>query len=336
MSGINNSGQVAGSGTNGAVTQAFVGSPSGSTVIPLPAGWTSASVYAINDSGQVAGGLNGGQRAFVGTVSGSTAIPLPTGGISSTGFAINASGQVAGIVSIGGPSGGDRAFIGTALGVSAILLAAGRLGAEGFAINASGQVAGSGYSALGLDDQPFLGTSSGIALIPAPNGWALAFGVALNDSGQVAGTGNLQITDYPQAFIGAASGSTAIPRPVGATYAKALWGSLNNSGVVVGISDAGGWVWSSASGTQLLNAMVPPGWNISNAISISNNGLILAQGSYNGGATQYVELVPTSLVPATPAPGSGVLAMLGLLAVFGWWASQRSNRAARRGPGDPD
>jgi MYXO-CTERM domain-containing protein len=85
---------------------------------------------------------------------------------------------------------------------------------------------------------------------------------------------------------------------------------------VVGYSNAGGWIWSASSGTQLLNNLVPSGWVISGAIGISQNGLILAQGSFNGGASQYVELVP--VVPTTPAPSTGFLALGGLLLVFAW------------------
>ncbi len=55
MSGINNSGQVAVLGFNVAASQAFIGSPSGSNTIPLPAGWTTAFGWAINYAGQLAG-----------------------------------------------------------------------------------------------------------------------------------------------------------------------------------------------------------------------------------------------------------------------------------------
>jgi hypothetical protein len=59
-----------------------------------------------------------------------------------------------------------------------------------------------------------------------------------------------------------------------------------------------------------LSALVPAGWNITNAFSISNNGLILAEGSLNGGPTQFIELVP--VMPATPAPATWMLVAAGL------------------------
>ena len=65
----------------------------------------------------------------------------------------------------------------------------------------------------------------------------------------------------------------------------------------MGDSDAGGWIWSATTGTVLLNTLSPPGWNVSNALSISDNGIILAQASYQGGPSQNVELVPLPSAP---------------------------------------
>jgi len=95
-----------------------------------------------------------------------------------------------------------------------------------------------------------------------------------------------------QAFIGTASGSTVIPLPQGGTTASAVRASLDDDGDVVGTSDVGGWIYTSGE-TELLNNLVPIGWNIIAALSISpNNGLILAVGSFNGGTVEYVELTP--------------------------------------------
>jgi hypothetical protein len=59
MSGINFSGQVAGSRMEESIftSQAFIGSPSGSTLIPLRGGFMFSEGTAINDSGQVAGSM---------------------------------------------------------------------------------------------------------------------------------------------------------------------------------------------------------------------------------------------------------------------------------------
>jgi hypothetical protein len=93
--------------------------------------------------------------------------------------------------------------------------------------------------------------------------------------------------------------------------------SINNSGTVVGVSDenfpdSAGWIWDATNGTRLLNNLVPTGWNVKNAISISNNGLILAQASYQGGASQNVELIPAGL-PTTPAPSTLILLLIGAM-----------------------
>src|SRR5579863_146282 len=77
MSGINNAGQTAGVGLSGnGVWLSFVGSPTGSMTIPFFGEYLpNTTVYAINNSGQVAGSVpqNGGTslpQAFIGTTGG--------------------------------------------------------------------------------------------------------------------------------------------------------------------------------------------------------------------------------------------------------------------------
>jgi hypothetical protein len=113
MSAINDSGQVAGYGEtcpSSNCFQAFIGTATGSTAIPLTNGFYRTWAYAINNSGHVAGfgnvypnGLPNGE-IFIGSTSGSTVVPLPAGWSSLGGgvaLAINDSGQVAGY----GPNG---------------------------------------------------------------------------------------------------------------------------------------------------------------------------------------------------------------------------------------
>jgi hypothetical protein len=311
--GINNSGQVAGTGMPGNISYAFIASPSDSTRIPLPSGSTNAFGKALNDSGQVVGyAQTPNPQAFIGTTAGSSLIPLPGGWTSSYAFAVNDSGQIAGMVE--NPLSA-QAFIGSALGVTLIPLPAGGWnGSIGAGVNDSGQVAGSVYSGAisGSGFQAFIGTAAGSSLIPLPGGWIASYGFAVNDSGQVAGygfdgtvvAGELQ----EEAFIGTTAGVTVIPLPDGATTAQVQYASLNNLGVVVGYSDAGAWIWDATDGTVLLNSlMAGPGWNVLNAISINDSGLILAAASYNGGPVVYVELA------AIPEPGTFALAGVGLL-----------------------
>ena len=187
---------------------------------------------------------------------------------------------------------------------------------RGVGVNDSGEVTGWVYN--GIDYQPFIGTpATGTTLIPLPAGWISAQGAAINDSGQVAGYGyDSSGTSY--AFIGTSSGSIAIPLPTGATEAKTLsdtTGILNNAGDVVGFSNAGGWIWDATDGTVLFNTLVPTGWDITDAIGISNNGLILALGTYEGGTTQWLELAPQTTGEA-PEPATLLLSGAGLAAVI--------------------
>jgi hypothetical protein len=316
MSGINNSGQVAGYGTIGSTTQAFIGSPSGSATIPLPSGWTNATVSAISASGQVVGTVsNSGPatQAFIGTLAGSTVLPLPTGRPAATGSALNDSGQV-----VQTAFNDTGAFIGTSAGSTLIPAPAAWAAAfeNGAGMNNSAQVTG---TLTFRTSQAFIGNIAGSATIPLPPVWAQAntFGFAVNDSGQVVGYGYIgpgapSPSSVKQAFIGTPSAATAIPLPSAATYATIGPGSLNNSGAVVGQSDAGGWIWDATNGTRLLNSLVQPGWSVSKGISISNSGLILAQASYQGGASQYVELVSAGL-PGTPAPSTLILVLIGAI-----------------------
>ncbi len=194
---INNSGQVAGWGSNGTTHQAFIGTAAGSTPIPLPAGWSNAYGNGLNNSGQVTGyAFNGGGstgQAFIGTAAGSTPIPLPAGWSNSWGYGINNSGQVTGWVfqdgvccapDMIGTTG--QAFIGTAAGSTAIPLPAGWFAALGSGVNNLGQVVGWG-SGGGFIWDATNGSRDLNTLVPT--GWSIAYAFSINDAGQIAGLG---------------------------------------------------------------------------------------------------------------------------------------------------
>jgi hypothetical protein len=143
----------------------------------------------------------------------------------------------------------------------------------------------------------------------------------VNDAGQVAGFG-YNGTNY-QAYIGTTSGSAAISLPAGGVQSTVSSQSLNNLGVVVGTSD-GGWIWDAADGTVLLSSLVPAGWYVEDAMSISNNGLILAYASFNGGPYEYVELAAVPVTGDFWSRGCGLL-----LAIF-------ARRTALRGLSFPN
>ncbi|HEY1754001.1 MAG TPA: hypothetical protein VGG72_01300 [Bryobacteraceae bacterium] len=73
---------------------------------------------------------------------------------------------------------------------------------------------------------------------------------------------------------------------------------------MVGLSDAGGWIWDATNGTRLLSNLVPSGWTIYDAAGISQNGLILARASYNGGLTEWVMLDPGTPSIMTASAGT--------------------------------
>jgi hypothetical protein len=304
VSGINNSGQVAGFGFNGNTTQAFIGSPEGSIPVPMPAGFTSAYAFAINDSGQVAGSamtpeFPGPQveQAFIGTPAGATLVPLPPGFTYSEAYGVNDSGVVVG----GGGSYGSglyRVFVGS---VEVPLSREWTTGlvpeSFGYAINNAGQI--TGYVAANGAVRAFIGTAHGVELIPTPPGWnGMGHGLSgygLNAPGDVVETNGLGV------FVYTASGTVPIPLPPGARGIRLspnAYQNINSGGSVVGTSDAGAWLWNGSRGTVLLNTLVPPGWSVTDALGISDSGFILATASYNGGVSQFVELTPARAAPS--------------------------------------
>jgi hypothetical protein len=325
MSGINNAGQVGGYEENvtpSVATQAFVSTPSGSAAVPYANGWSLAVQFGINASGQIVGYAYNGTNdfAFIGTTSTFTPIDVPASTLSLTGNAINDAGQVTGYQ---GLTSTYQGFVGTTSTSKAVPLISGTPDMGGSGINATGEVTGS-YCVGGTDKfcsggtfRAFIYNGTTSVAIPSLAGATDTQGLAINASGDVVGNSS---GTSSVAFFYNGSTSKAIPLPTGATTANVLYQSLNDSGAVVGLSDAGGWIWTSAAGTLLLSDFVPAGWTISDAISISNNGLILAQGSFDGGPSEYLELEPL------PEPASYLLAGMGLLIV----ALRRGIRGIRR------
>jgi PEP-CTERM motif len=321
---INDSGQVVGYGDNASGhPETFLANTSTDpSAIPLPPGWLNLQGWGVNDSGVVAAsGPNSSVtiQAATGTTSGSTAVPTPSGGwTGALGLGISDTGYVTGYASKTGLSLPFLYNPNTGISQTIALPSTGGWTQErGVGVNDSGQVTGWVYN--GIDYEPFIGTpGTGTTVIPLPTGWISAQGASINDSGQVAGYGfNSSGTSF--AFIGTSSGSMAIPLPTGATDAETssdTTGILNNAGDIVGFSNAGGWIWDATDGTLLLNPLlVTSGWNITDAISISNNGLILALGTYEGGSSQWVELTPQTTGEA-PEPATLLLSGAGLAAVI--------------------
>jgi hypothetical protein len=176
---VNNSGQLLGWATDGAIGQDFIGTAGGSALIPFISGWTSQSMGGINNLGQVAGTMYDGAttQAFIGTPAGSTPIPLPIGWTQVTVTDVNDSGQVVGIK----PNGGDSAFIGTTAGSIPIPLPPGATAIYSPSINNLGVVIGSSNVGGWIWDPV-----DGIRLLnsSAP-GWTVTSAIDINDLGQI-------------------------------------------------------------------------------------------------------------------------------------------------------
>jgi probable HAF family extracellular repeat protein len=196
--GINDSGQVVGTGyLSSSNFHAFL--YSGGKMVDLgPKDAYQASAVAINNSGQVVGSyyLNSGKAGeFLYSNGKMTTLPVPAGSSSVSAFSINGNGEIAGAIY---PSSGDPAHaasfnngVWTDLGAIS-----GALASTAKAVNISGQVVG---TAVFRQTQyhppkpgkhvPFIATANGLVdlntLIPPGTGFTLTDAVAINDSGQI-------------------------------------------------------------------------------------------------------------------------------------------------------
>jgi probable HAF family extracellular repeat protein len=194
--GINNSGEVVGTGYLSSSTfHAFL--YSGGKMKDLgPSGAFQASAYAINTSGQIVGSYllnSGASGTFLYTNGTMTTIPNPAGSSEALGVAINDNGEIVG--ELYPTAGGSHAAkfsngVWTDLGNLP-----GAQGSEATAINSSGEIVGTAvfppiYKPFRAGKHvPFITTAGGLVnlntLIPAGSGFTLTDAVGINDSGQI-------------------------------------------------------------------------------------------------------------------------------------------------------
>lgn len=283
---INNLGQIVGYGINGGGnTQTFFGTSAGTAAVPFLTGSTNEEVGGINDNGYIVGTYNssGSYYAFAGTASSIAPLPALSGWTGSGAAAINGSGEIVGTANV---NANIVPFVVNSGVISLIPLPSGWVDAYGTVINSSGLVGGWDQD----NGQAYLGTPSGVAIIPLPSGWFEFDGLSgLNDSGTAVGTA---ITPLGiQAWIGNTSGVSAIPLPPGATSAQDP--HINNSGIVAGSSNKGGWIWDPVNGIRYLASLVPSGWAIDEVLAINNQDEILAGATTPNGSAVYVLLQGT-------------------------------------------
>jgi probable HAF family extracellular repeat protein len=289
VAGLNNAGQVVGTGNN---HDGFL--YSGGVMHDLG----KFCPQAINDAGQMAGTITvytPGPDSHAALYSGGVVTDLGTlGGGRSNAYGINASGQVVGFADTASSthaflySGGKMTDLGTFAGSQSL---AG-------AINASGLVVGTVDNSTGFLYSGGVGKSLG-SFLPA----------AVNASGQVAGTGPAGATLYSGGVL------TPLAGPGTSSYAT----GINTSGRVVGAfattssSNFHAFLYSKGTLTDL-NSLLPAGSGITlySAVGINDKGQVLAVGSGN-----HAYLLTPQCVAAAPEPGSlGLLALgaAGLLA----------------------
>jgi probable HAF family extracellular repeat protein len=196
--GINNSGQVVGTGYLGTSNfHAFLYTSGKMTDIGPP-GSLQASADAINNSGQIVGSYyltSGGGGAFLYSNGKMTTLPVPADSSRVSSLAINDNGEIAGALypSSGGAAHAARYVNGVWTDLGTIAGAASNVG---MGINLSGQVVG---TAIFPQTQyhppkpgrhvPFISTTTGLVnlntLISTGTGFTLTDAIAINDSGQI-------------------------------------------------------------------------------------------------------------------------------------------------------
>jgi probable HAF family extracellular repeat protein len=196
--GINNSGEVVGTGyLSPSNFHAFLYTDGKMTDIGPP-GSLQASADAINNSSQIVGSYyltSGRAGAFLYYNGTMTTLPVPADASSVSALAIDDKGEIAGALypSSGGAAHAARYVSGVWTDLGTIAGAASNVG---LGINLSGQVVG---TAIFPQTQyhppkpgkhvPFISTTEGLVnlntLIPAGTGFTLTDAVAINDSGQI-------------------------------------------------------------------------------------------------------------------------------------------------------
>ncbi len=329
--GINNGGQVVGwSKTttdpgNLGPKHGFTWTAGGGIVdIGTPFGVPDSRVDAINNAGQTVGfggepgSAGGGDHAFLRNPGGSYrdlgdlgnffsyAHGLSSNGLNVVGEAINTNLD-------------DTAFLWTAAaGMLDLGTPDSRYNTIASGVNNGQMVVGTGLNVSTdssiPDELGFIWTSSGG--FTNPWGFHATSVNAVNDNGQVVGsTASLDPTGH--AFLWTMSGGT---RDLGDLIGfGSIAAGINTRGdIIVGAADldstgqnSAAFVWDAAHGMRNLNSLIASnsGWNLEQAVGVSDSGMIVGTGIVNGQEHAFV-LTPVPEPASLAALGIGALALI--------------------------
>ncbi len=273
---INNQGWVTGyAGNAGDTYRAFIWTPeTGTSVLPLPEGYTSQKAFDINELGHVVGFVSGigGSRAFLWDGQQTTILERPAWASHMEAYGINSSGQIVGMVT-NNNFGPKHAFL-WASGEFTDLTPGEEI-AVARGISDGGAIVGT----IGpwSNNHAFLGEAGEITLLDEPEGLDGSTGDAVSNSGWVAGTGDWP-NQLPGVVWGTNSSTYVVPPPLGTGVLR--FKDVNNVGRAIGNYEhphSTIVAWQSQQLVDLRPLVVgPPIQVLDSAWSINNGGQIAA------------------------------------------------------------
>ena len=280
-------------------TEAFTWTAAGGfQTLPRPAASQGAQALAINDAGQVAGGVEMGNLCEAALWQGGEVILLGTmpGGNFSLARAINARGQIVGWWgnSVKGPIHGFHWQDGLMTDLGPRL---GTQRSQAFDVNEAGHVVGWMGQAPQIDAHAFIWDNGVVTDLGAIPGGFTSLAAAINEGGEVVGYGFLPHDDPPgfvrHAFLW--SGGKMIDLGTLPGSPECFAKDINDVGQIVGFcwsfgQNAKPFLWQDGVMTNL-NDLIPPELDITVSIAqaINNAGQITADES---GTSDTVLLTP--------------------------------------------
>ncbi len=332
--GVSTGGVAVGRSFRTNATQAFSWTRAGGLVgLPNLAGRAFAVSNSANDSGTVVGtgattAFGSGRLPIVWQNGVVSQLPLPGGETLGDANHVNASGVAVGSVNAGSLqrgviySGGSATVISQTTSIGCFFLTA-------FGINDSGRIVGQGIDPnnaarnVGIVYDIGAGSAIEVGALPGLNG-ALAFGVSnpgfaagssVSSSGFVTGSSMMNQGSGLPFIWSEIDGMVAVPLATGTSQGSGR--AVNSHGMVVGTDSSAFAIPFLYDGTATyrLADIIPAGtgWDLStntssSALGISDNGIIVGTGVFNGAIHGYAMLPllqPTSAVSRLTHAGAG-------------------------------